>query len=207
MAAPTRPQIEAAVTLPTYLLEYNSGAGWVSVSADDVIEIDGTAESSAGDNGLSFGATAAQRATIQLHPSASSIAWDGTRVRVSYGFDTSDKMPRYAGVIVARNREGDTGLRWDVAGYDELIRRSAVYSPMIVRRNASTATTASSTEDPTNPAWRGGLVNYIFWTAGGRPLEQAASYPTALFFYSCDFSPIAPEWSIDTVCTFGKVGL
>lgn len=196
MAAPSRPQIEAIVTKPTYLVEYDTGGGWTAVTSSYVLEVQGAAESSSGgENGLGFGATAPATATIRLDPLASSIAWDGTLVRVSFGFDTSDKVVRFAGVIIRRTRQGDEGIAWECAGWDELIRRTAVYSPLIYRRPASTATTASSVEDPSSGSYRAGLVNYIMWQAGGRPYEQAGSYPSATFYYSCEFSPITPEWS------------
>ncbi|MCC7267061.1 MAG: hypothetical protein IT546_06935, partial [Caulobacteraceae bacterium] len=196
MAPPSRPQIEAVVTKPTYTFEYNSGSGYTAIADSSIISAEGSSESSAGgENGITFGATAPADAQIELDPQAASIAWDGTYVRGSYGFDTSDQLTRIAGVVTGRSRDGDGPIRWNVAGWHELVRRTAVYSPLIYRRPASTATTASSVEDPTRGSDRAGLVNYIFWQAGGRPYEQAGSYTSAVFYYSCEFSPITPEWS------------
>ena len=196
MSDPTRGQIEAIVTLPTYDVEYNTGGGWVALSQSYVIDVDGANEERAGgENGITFGADAAASVTIRLDPLASSIAWDGTLVRVRYGFGASNKLIRFAGVIVRRSRRDDAELTWECEGWQELIKRTPMFSPLFYRRPAATRTTASSTEDPTNGAYVGGLVNYIFWQAGGRPLEQSGTYPSATFYYSCDYAPITPEWT------------
>lgn len=193
MAPPTRPQIEAVVTLPTYLVEYNTGSGWVAVSADWVLDVSGAAESTAG-TGVQFGAEATAKATIRLDPQAASIPWEGTRVRISFGFATSDRVVRFVGVITEYDRD-DEAVVWTAGGFDETIARTPIFSPLFHRRPAATATSATSVEDPTSPSYQAGLVNYICWQAGGRPYEQAASYPSATFYYSCGWAPIAPEWS------------
>ena len=195
MAAPTRAEIEAVVTHPAYTVEYWSGGAWTALDAALVLEVSGAAESAGGENGLAFGATATARATLALDSGASSIAWERARMRVRFGFDASDRLVRTAGLATRRSRDTDGGVTLDLAGFDEAIARTPVYSPLFHRRPGSTATSASSVEDPASASYQAGLVNYIFWQAGGRPLAQAASYPDALFFYQCDTALIAPEWS------------
>lgn len=194
MAAPTRGEIESVVTTPTYAVEYWNGS-WTAVSANYVLDISGAAESAGGASGVTFGAEATARLSIRLDPQAASIAWERTRVRVKFGFAASDLVTRATGLILDRARDNDAAITWEVGGYDELITKTPVYSPLFYRRPASTLTTASSIEDPTSGSYAAGIVNYILWMAGGRPYEQAATYTTAVFYYRCDFSPITPEWS------------
>lgn len=192
MANPTRPEIEAVVTLPTYTVEWWDGAAWTALSDDLVLEVSGAAESAGGESGITFGAEATARATIRLDPQADVDL--GSRVRVRYGFAASDQLTRVLGVIESEDREA-AAVTWTVAGLDTLIARTAVFSPLFYRRPAATATSASSVEDPSDGGYAGGLVNYILWTAGGRPVDQIGSYANALFYYACDTSLIVPEWS------------
>lgn len=195
MAAPTRAEIEAAVRTPAYAVEADVGGGWYSVLPQYVVAVSGAVESAGGDSGLSFGAEAAASARVALRPAAALAAWDGGRVRVRYGFGTSDLVTRVAGVVVGEDADGAGPVTYTVAGWDEPIARASVYTPLLHRVPASTATTLTSVEDPASPSCQTGLVNRICWAAGGRPFEQAASYPDALFFYSCDTSLLVPEWS------------
>jgi hypothetical protein len=59
----------------------------------------------------------------------------------------------------------------------------------------ATKTSASSADDPSSGGYAGGLINYLLWSAGGRPYEQAGSYPSATFYYSCDHAVLAPDWT------------
>lgn len=195
MSDPTRTQIESTITTPVYTVEYWNGSSWVSILPQYVGKITGAAESAGGDTGLAFGAEATATARIPLAPEAASITWRRTRVRVRFGFATSNRLVRVAGIVKSRSRDTDGFLVWDIAGFDEVIARTPIYSPLLQRRPASTATTATSVEDPGAGGYAAGLVNYIFWQSGGRPLAQAASYPDAIFYYACDTALIAPEWS------------
>lgn len=202
MAPPTRPQIEAVITTPSYTVEYWNGSAWTALSDNVIIGVSGLVNAGGGSSGLDFGANASPRVTIELDDDAggvnAAIAWTKTRVRVSYGFAGSDELMRMTGIIASRSRsysDDSQSLVWEAAGFDELIRDTPMYSTMYYRRLAATATTASSVEDPTNGAYVGGLVNYIFWQSGGRPLAQSGTYPTAVFYYQCDNALIAPEWS------------
>lgn len=195
MPAPTRPQITAPVTLPTYLVEYNTGSGWTAVAANWVLGVSGLSEITGGGSGLGFGSDAQASFDVELDVQALSIAWDGTAVRVSYGFDTSSQVMAATGTIHERKIDNEASITWTVVGFHDAIGKTAIYSPLLRRRPIATQTTATSVEDPSNGAWLAGLINYIFWQSGGRPYEQAGSYPNATFYYSCDASVIAPEWT------------
>lgn len=199
MAAPTRGEIEAVVTTPSYTVEYYSG-GWVVVSDDYVLSVEGLNNAGGGSSGLDFGANASPKITITLDDNATIVAipYTKTRVRISYGFAASDQLVRMQGIIVSRSRSYGAnahGITWECEGFDALIRDTPMYSDLLYRRLAATVTTVSSVEDPTSGAYVGGLVNYIFWQSGGRPLAQAATYTTAVFYYQCDNALIAPEWT------------
>jgi hypothetical protein len=199
MSDPTRGEIEATVTQPTYQVEYWNGSAWTAVADSAVLSVAGDNDSGGGSSGLDFGAGAAPRFTVTLEDNSTTaaITWAKTRVRVRYGFASSNQLTRHIGVINGRGRQyGEVPtLVWDCSGFDQTIRDTAIYSPMFYRRLAATATTASSVEDPTNSAYAGGLVNYIFWQAGGRPLAQSGTYPSATFYYTCQSALIAPEWT------------
>lgn len=201
MPAPTRPQIEAVVTQPTYVVEYWNGSAWVALANADVKDASGLVDVGTGSSGLDFGASAQPKATLVLERTATTaaLAWQRLKVRASFGFATSMLLPRITGIVTDRERAyGATDedlITLQVAGFDELIRTTAVYSPAFYRRLAFTPTSVSSVEDPTNGAYAAGLGNYILWQSGGRPLEQAGTYPTATFYYTCQSALIAPEWS------------
>lgn len=189
MAAPTRAQIEADVALPTFSVTLDG----VDVSAD-VVDISGQLEQTSGGDGIGFGAVVQPAADIAISRSAFLRAWEDRRVTIAYGFDTSDREMHFRGVVTRRDRGMSSGS-WSARGFDALIEAVDIRSPLFLLRPVATRTTATSVEDPANPAFRAGLVNFIFWQAGGRPLEQQASYPDAAFYYRCGTSILVPLWS------------
>lgn len=213
MAAPTRPQIEARITQPTYLLEYWNGAAWVTITGAEVGDLAALVNVGGGPSGFEFGANASPSGTITLYASSTNqaINWERLKIRISFGFSTSDLLVRWMGVVTGDQRgTDDLTIVWQCAGFDVLIAETECYSQLLYRRPPATKTTVSSIEDPTNGAYAGGLANYICWQAGGRPLEQAVTYPTATFYYSMDNAIITPEWTwiagedawqeLDTLC-------
>lgn len=199
MSDPTRLEIEATVTQPTYQVEYWNGSAWVAVSDDYVLQVTGANDAGGGSSGIDFGAGAAPRFTVELEDNATTaaIAWTKTKVRARYGFASSNQLTRHIGIINSRSRAyGEVPtIVWDCSGFDQSIRDTEIYSTMRYRRLAATVTTVSSVEDPTDPAYAGGLVNQILWESGGRPLAQIGSYANALFYYVCVNALMAPEWS------------
>lgn len=198
MAAPTRPQIEAVITLPIYQLQRWDGSAWVDVADADVSTLKSLVDVGGGASGFDFGANAAPSAKIALLASSTNIAidWDRLRIRIQYGFSTSDLVTRWKGVVVDCDYSTSDGkMNWACQGFDLLISEAECYSNVLVRRTPATKTTLTSIEDPTNGSYAAGLINFILWQAGGRPLEQSATYTTAIFYYSLDNSIITPEWT------------
>lgn len=198
MAAPTRPQIEARITQPTYLLEYWNGSAWVTITGAEVGDLAALVNVGGGPSGFDFGANASPSSTITLYASSTNqaIAWERLKIRISFGFSTSDLVVRWMGIVTGDVRgTDDLTIVWTCAGFDVLIAETECYSQLLYRRPPATKTTVSSIEDPTNVAYAGGLANYICWQAGGRPLEQSGTYPTATFYYSMDNAIITPEWT------------
>lgn len=190
-----RSLIEADVTLPEYRVEWRALPGsWTPINDDDVIEVSGVVENAFRDRGVAFGAFSTASAEVRLTRGAMTFDWRNAQIRVWYGFGGSAKVIGFAGVVSRASWRGHE-VTLECRGYDALISRTAAYSPLLARRPASTRTSAVSVEDPDDPNWQGGLVNFIFWRAGGRPLEQQNAYPNAAFYYTCDVSPISVEYA------------
>jgi hypothetical protein len=213
MAVPTRGQIEATITLPTYQLQYWNGSAWVDIADADVGDLQGLVNVGGGPSGFDFGANASPRGTVKIDASSTNqaISWERLKIRIQYGFSTSDMLTRWMGIVTDDSRgTDDLTITWGCAGFDLLISETECYSDLLYRRPPATKTTASSIEDPTSGSYAGGLINYICWQSGGRPYEQSATYPTATFYYSLDNAIITPEWAwiggenawqeIDTLC-------
>lgn len=194
MTMPTPAQIEAAVAQPTYKVELYLSGVWVDVSAD-IVEVSGdytlTASS---DDGVGFGLAPAPTQRVTFAREGLSRAWDQTPVRISLGFNGTNAA-HFTGLIDGVEQH-ELGGEWQASGYQELIRAAPeIRSPLLYRRPIFTATSAVSNENPDSGGWAAGLGNLILWRAGGRPYEQSATYPTALFYYSTQTAIMAPEWT------------
>jgi hypothetical protein len=201
MPAPTRAQIVADVTLPTFAVEIFTGGAWVAVTPHVVTasaELDASGGQAAG---VALGPAVSPEARVELFADTPATLQtlrgyeaDNLPVRITFGFDTSDQLQRFGGVLRGWGGEGRT-RQWELRGWDALIEATEVRSPLFRRRPIATATTASSVENPASSTYAGGLVNYILWMCGGRPWEQVASYPSATFYYSASEALIAPEFT------------
>jgi hypothetical protein len=197
MAAPSRAQITAALALPTYQVEVDQGAGYVAVSGAYIASINTKLQTTSNiDNGFAFGTIATAGSTVVIDDSIVIASWQLAKLRVSYGFDTSDKVVAFEGVITKRQRQGRL-YTYECAGFDYLIERTKIYTDIFYRRPIATNTTALSIEDPDDGNYRGGLLNVIMFRSGGRPYEQPAyaSDPDFKFWYSFDESIVKPRWS------------
>jgi len=167
------------MALSLYLAEWNIGAGWVDITAYVISATGGGELTGARDNALAFGDSSDTSATVVLNDSLAASAWQRQAIRLTFSMNGTPAVA-FAGIMVSRKRNSlDQTLEFACQGYAELLRTTKAYSPLLFRRPIATATTTISVEDPANVAWRGGLINYILWTAGGRPYEQAGSYPAA----------------------------
>ncbi|HNP70619.1 MAG TPA: hypothetical protein PKK15_05910 [Kouleothrix sp.] len=183
------------VSIADYLLELKIGGVWTAVADSAVLRIGGSWKISGNAaNALAFGDDTDATISGQLLYSLwSSLSYQQPIRYTTY--NSGDTTARtFTGVITKLHRTLDT-CDLEAAGMKTLIAATKIYSPMVVRRPAATKTSASSVEDPTNPAYAGGLINYAMWQCGGRPAEQAGSYPAATFYYSCDHALIAPDYA------------
>ena len=176
------------------LLEVKPAGSWVTIP-----------ESAYWDVGGSWELTGNKELAIAFGDD-SEITWSGT-LALSQWASLGDQIPlrytttmdadttrTFVGVITKRERDMDQ-VQVEATGVKLLIAATKAYSPMVARRPIATKTTATSVENPSTGGYRAGLINYLWWQAGGRPSEQAGSYPTATFYYSCDHALLAPDWS------------
>lgn len=182
------------ITTARYQVEWRPSAGWVDIS-DQVLHVAGGSEMSGSpENALAFGDSAESTADVEVRAaSLAAVAWARTPIRITFTIN-GVAANAFGGIVVERAREGER-LQFRCTGYAELIRATKAYSPPFYLRPVATKTSGSSIDDPGSPSYAAGLVNWILWQAGGRPIEQAASYPSAAFFYSCDQAALAPTWS------------
>lgn len=197
MPAPTRPQIEAAVALPTYKIEIDEGAGYVTVSGAEIRAINTKlVTTNDQDNAFAFGTVATSLSSVEIADTTTITAWQLARLRISYGFDTSTYVVAFEGVITKRQHQGHF-YTYEASGFDFLIARKKIYTEVFYRRPIATETTATSVEDISDGSYKAGLLNNIMWRSGGRPYEQPSygSDPLFKFWYSFDQSIVAPRWS------------
>lgn len=177
----------------SYTIEVKPAGSWVAIAAGDVLDVRGSWEMSGSPAGIAFGDDTDAGISAELLLSL----WASTGHLVPIRYTTTmdaDTQKTFVGVITRRQRDLDT-MTIEAEGLKRLISATKGYSPAFSRRPVATKTTATSADDPTSGGYAGGLINYLLWTAGGRPLEQAASYPSATFYYSCDHALLAPDWT------------
>lgn len=195
--APTRAEIEADITLPTYQIEIDTGAGYVTVTSAEVISISGNLETTNNqDNAFAFGTIAIATAQFQTSDSYVVSNWQIAKVRFRFGFDTSDKIVAFEGIIIKRQHIGKK-YQYECAGFDYIVSRKKLYTGVFFRRPIATKTTVSSLEDYTLPGARPGILNRLMFAVGGRPYEQPAyaSDPDFKFWYSFDESIAKPRYA------------
>jgi hypothetical protein len=185
--AATRAQIEADVARPTFAVTLDGA----DVSSD-VTDISGALEQTSGADGIGFGVVVQPSADVGFSRESFTRTYQDRSLTIAYGFETSDKTMFFKGVASKRERGDSTGS-WQARGFDALIEATDIRSPLFYQRAIATRTTATSIEDPSNPAYRGGLINFCFWKAGGRPAGQGYSNPA--FEYQCGDSILTPTWS------------
>lgn len=180
-----------------YVVQWNIGAGFVTITSY-VLSIDASFATQNTGSGLGFGDSSDATFSLEIDPSAGggslSLATLAlVPVRVQF---TLDAQVAYgcAGVVLSWEQTAST-ITLKCTGFKELISKVRAYSPLWQNRPIATKTTATSIEDPTNVAYAGGALNWILWQAGGRPLLQAGTYPSATFYYDLSQAPIAPQFS------------
>jgi hypothetical protein len=196
LSNPTQAQIHAIGALPHYYVDRLISGAWVQQSVTNIVMVRSQAQSTGNiHNGLAFGTAVVSTFVVECTiDEGIGVNWYETVIRVRLGYDTSSALVVAQGIIESWEEDYPTIL-WQCRGYDFWIERTPCYSPVVYRRPIATLTSAASIEDPTQTGYAAGLINLIFWNAGGRPYEQQSSYATALFYYSCDQALIAPEFS------------
>ncbi len=180
----------------SYLIKWKQSGSWVALTSGKITDFAGGAESALSDAGLGFGDKVTTRQTITaLRSEVQGQPWARTPFQVVPTVDGSSAVA-FVGVNTRASGDAETVTFNCVGMTDDLPNRTKdLYSPMFYRRPVATKTTASSIEDPTDGNYAAGLINWVLWQAGGRPYEQAGSYPTADFYYACDQAVIAPDWA------------
>lgn len=197
MPAPTRPQIEATIALPTFLIEIDDGSGYVSIDNAEVKSIDTKIEATNNvDNGFAFGTITSTESSVEIADTTEITNWQLAKIRIRYGFSTSDKIVAFEGIIIQRQHVGHMYV-YQCAGFSYLIERTKAYTGIFYRRAIATKTTALSIENVADVNYSAGLLNYIMWVSGGRPFEQPAlvTDPGFKFWYSFDESIVKPRYS------------
>jgi len=209
MTLPTRAQITRNFNQPKYRVEIDHQGTFYQIPDDHILSINGSMISSGNiQNGLSFGSYVEPSASVTVlrrlvlksaHPSITygydDSYWINRRIRISQAFETSTYKPIFIGVITSYNITGED-LVYEIVGVLEYFRNIKFYTTIFYNRPIATLTTASSIEDPSAPGYAAGIINRIFWEAGGRPWERFVDYSASNppFWYSCNQSLINPEW-------------
>jgi len=208
MAAPSRGQINTTYILSHYKVElYNLSNTWVEIASAHVVALSGNIDSTANvNNGIAFGSPATTSADVDVEEYLvdgtyyiSDPVWMNRNIRISFAYDDSDYVQLFFGPITRINKSNNT-VKLSMAGVEQHLSDLKIHTPIYYRRLVATKTTSSSEENPANSGYTAGLLNYAFWQAGGRPWEQNGIFFSEAstgfkFWYSCDFSILAPEYS------------
>ncbi|HMQ30005.1 MAG TPA: hypothetical protein PKD53_04720 [Chloroflexaceae bacterium] len=181
----------------TYTAQYRTGGAWVNFPG--LLRVRTRVESADGGGGpFRFGGSVLPFAEIECGPGAPAAGWYRAPFRASIQV-TVDGVAFPAEEVftglLTRRRPGPWGVTFEAAGAEGWVRKARVRTPLREWRQLATQTTLTSVENPAAAGYPGGLLNEIFWKAGGRPDAQRGSYPTARFFYACDGTSAAPEYS------------
>lgn len=180
----------------SYQIQWKQAGSWVTLTSGTIIDFGAEAEMALSDNGVGFGDATTMRASVQtLRTEVDASPWARTPFRITPTVDVASARSFY-GVNERASGDAETATFELIGITSDLGRRTKhLYSEAFYKRPIATKTSASSIEDPASGTYTAGLINWIMWMAGGRPNEQAGSYPTADFYYSCDQALAAPDWS------------
>ena len=179
--------------LASFTLEYHNGTAWVAFASASVLSVSGSWETTGAQGGVTFGDDTDASLSGEMTLAAWALTPHMTPIRYTTTID-ADTTRTFTGVVKERSRDLNK-MTFAAEGMKVLIAATKGYSLALNRKPVATKTTASSADDPGTPGWNAGLINWMLWQAGGRPYEQAGSYPTARFYYSCDHAILSPDWS------------
>lgn len=184
------------IKIASYQVEIKPSSSWTTVAAGHVLSVRGGIKFSGnGEFPIAFGDSTDVSCSVELREAALASVPDRMPIRITFTMDAGSAMA-FNGVVIKASRTYRKRV-WSLEceGAKTLVSTTRAYSPIFERRVAATKTTASSIEDPSDALYVGGPVNWGLWQAGGRPYEQAGSYPTAAFYYSCDQALLAPDFA------------
>lgn len=179
-----------------YTVEIKPAGVWLTIPAGAVLDVSGSeATGGSDDNPFAFGENPTTQHTVKtFRPTTGGYTWERTPIRITTIID-GVSVKSFTGIIKSYQGDDAGTLTWVCVSFTEevSVRSRDLYSQEFVATAVATATTATSVEDPANPNYAAGPVNWGFWMTGGRPSAQAASYPTADYYYSCEHALIAPD--------------
>lgn len=177
----------------SFTLEYFASAAWHTIADGNILSVRGSWETAGDSGGIAFGDDTDASIDGELLLSEWANLAYMVPIRYTTTIDATTQRT-FTGVLTKRARDLKT-MTLTAEGMKVLIAATKGYSPAINRRPVATKTTAASADDPAGGGWSAGLINWLLWQAGGRPYEQAGSYPSATFYYSCDHALLAPDWA------------
>jgi len=198
MAYPTRGQIDTTTVNPTYKIEIlDTAYAWQDIT-NSVMSVSGSVATGNDSNGLAFGSSVLVTGSIVvLRDTVSGVSMESpalrmTKIRVYMKWDTSDFVQIFTGVIRGIQSDGDQ-VTYDLTGIDAYLNNVKIYTS-VYRRKMIALSTGLVSDDPSVVTT--GLLNELFWRAGGRPYGQGfVESATVKFFYQCTNSLQTPEYS------------
>lgn len=177
-----------------YNIEVYVGSAWTALNKNAMTDVSSSLSISANSaNPLAPGDDSSASAEFTILRSAATFAWLHTPVRMTFTMDGASGYT-FVGVITERSSDGLTRT-FRCRGLDELVRTTRLHSPLFENRPVATTTTLTSVDDPSAPGWQAGVINWILWQCGGRPLQQASAYPSAVFYYDFDASVLDTRYA------------
>lgn len=182
-----------AVDPSAYSIEYKPASSWIALPAGALQAITVRTPASGGDHPLLFGDDARAEASFTVRGNAITDQLRDTPFRIKFSRASVEAFAHVGGLYDLTRNLGTVQIK--TKGFADRIARTKAFSPAFYRRPIATKTSGASIEDPSNISYRAGLINYLFWQAGGRPAAQDSLYPSAPFYYRCDQALDRPEWS------------
>lgn len=181
------------IHLKSYAVEVFLAGAWSAIDPDAITDAQSTLNISANQfNPLAPGDDTASSGSVTALRSATDFTWFYTPIRITYTFDGAPNRT-FVGIINDRSSDG-AERTLTCRGIDAKIRTTKLHSPLFARRPVASRTTPTSIDDPANPSYQAGVLNWIMWQCGGRPYQQASGYLTALFYYNFDASVLDPRY-------------
>lgn len=155
---------------------------------------------------LIFGLVAGGTASITLGQAHAATVWQDRQVRIEQQIDGGTW--RAVGTYQVSSVQRSNVVELSCATLPEHdAGRYALYTAVIVARRAATVSDGAN-DDPTAGGYAGGMINRVLWGLGGRPVDQAATFPLARFYYRCKQASFPPAFGwLSADAPWGEVDL